>query len=123
MPRFNITPIPKPRMTHADRRIPRPPVTRYWAFKDELNILAKQDGFELPDAFEVTFYLPMPKSWSKKKKAAMQGQPHQQVPDLDNLEKALLDSLLPGDDSGVWRKLSQKIWDYEGGIIIGAIEK
>ncbi|HHE6457291.1 TPA: RusA family crossover junction endodeoxyribonuclease, partial [Proteus mirabilis] len=31
---FNIEPVPKPRMTQADKWKKRPPVLKYFAFKD-----------------------------------------------------------------------------------------
>ena len=34
----------------------------------------------------------MPKSWSLKKKKAMNGKPHRQTADIDNLLKALIDA-------------------------------
>ncbi len=102
---YNIIPCPKPRMTQRDRWAKRPPVLRYWAFKDA----CKAAGVTLPDAFKVVFYLPMPASWSKKKRAAMEGKPHQAKPDVDNLVKALQDAVLD-EDSGVWSIWAQKKW-------------
>jgi Holliday junction resolvase RusA-like endonuclease len=39
------------------------------------------------------FDIPMPKSWSKKKRAEMLNKPHTQKPDLDNLLKLVEDAL------------------------------
>lgn len=113
-----ITPIPKPRMTRADAWKQRPVVLNYWAYKDDLQLKAKQAGFTLGPSFGVIFFIPMPHSWSQKKKAQMKGSPHQQKPDLDNLEKALMDCLAPGNDSYIWFKTSQKVWSDEGYILI-----
>lgn len=118
MPRFNLDPVAKPRMTQSDRWRDRPAVARYWAFKDEIQRQVAQMGFKLGNDITIIFLMPMPQSWNKAKKQAMLHQPHQQKPDLDNLEKALLDSLLPDNDSVVWRKMSQKRWAYEGCIIV-----
>lgn len=123
MPRFNITPVPKPRMTHADRRIPRPPVMRYWAFKDELTRLAKEADFELGESFMVIFYMPMPQSWSATKKRQMLGQPHKQTPDTDNMVKAIADTLLPAGDAGIWCTIAAKFWAIEGAIEIKNLDK
>lgn len=83
MPKYLITPVGKPRMTRADKWKQRPPVMRYRMFCDE----ARLHGIRVPEnGAHITFVLPMPKSWSKKKRAAMDGQPHQQKPDLDNLK-------------------------------------
>jgi len=118
MARFTLDPVAKPRMTQADKWQQRPAVLRYWAFKDELQRQAGEQGFTLPSAFAVTFYLPMPQGWSHKHKIEMLGKPHQTKPDLDNLCKSLNDSLLPDDDSTVWAINARKLWALEGAIII-----
>lgn len=115
MKAYNITPVPKPRMTQRDKFRKRPPVLRYRAFKD----LCRLHGVEIPEhGYHVTFILPMPKSWTKKKRIAMNGQPHQQKPDKDNLEKALLDAVYT-DDSKVWDGRVTKLWGENGQIIVG----
>lgn len=45
----------------------------------------------------ITFFIPVPKSWSQKKKKLYHGTLHQSKPDLDNLLKAMTDSLLSED--------------------------
>ena len=110
---YPITPIGKPRMTRADAWKKRPAVLRYWAFKDE----CAKHGVYKPDKPHIVFYMPMPKSWSKKKKAAMNGQPHTQKSDLDNLLKALWDSTCV-DDAHIWCVYAEKVWSYEGKIKI-----
>lgn len=114
---FDITPIGKPRMSQSDRWAHRPVVDAYYAFKDELNLKANLKRFSLPDQFEVVFHLPMPPSWSQKKRTQMEGRPHQQKPDLDNCVKSLLDCLKP-DDSTVWDIQARKLWAQEGRIVI-----
>ena len=109
-----IEPMGKPRMTQADKWKVRPEVARYRAFKDECRLR----NVCLPEAgATVTFTLPMPQSWSKKKRLAMDGQPHQQKPDVDNLAKALLDAVFP-DDSCVWDIRCRKVWGNVGTIMI-----
>ncbi len=123
---FNITPIPKPRMTQRDRWTMRPQdrhrarpcVLDYLEYKEELQFQAFPD-FEMPESgYQVTFVMPMPKSWSIKKKESMNSKPHQQAPDKDNLEKALLDALCSDGDAHIWDGRVTKIWGYEGQIII-----
>lgn len=111
---YPITPIPKPRMTRADKWKKRPAVLRYWAFKDEciLNKITLQS-----EGASVTFIMPMPKSWSVKKSLTFLGKPHTQKPDLDNLLKALQDALFD-DDSGIHSITIKKIWGDTGAIII-----
>ena len=107
-----VTPIPKPRMTRSDKWKKRPCVERYWAYKDALRA-----AVELPDGLDnlmCRFYLPLPKSWSKKKKAAMAGAGHRQRPDIDNLTKAVFDSLL-AEDSGIAYSVNCKMWEDEKG--------
>lgn len=77
---YKITPCPKPRMTARDKWKQRPPVLRYRAFKDEV----RAKGLSVPTSgAHVRFILPMPKSWSKKRKTEMNGRAHQQKPDVD----------------------------------------
>lgn len=75
---------------------------------------------QLPRPFHhVVFVLEMPRSWSKAKRLAMEGQLHEQKPDRDNLEKALLDSVY-GEDSHVADGRVTKLWGSEDLIIIGS---
>ena len=88
---------------------------RYWAFKEEVRLrrVSLQES-----GWHVVFQLPMPVSWSVKKRRAMAGKPHQQVPDKDNLEKGLLDALFD-EDSHIWDGRVTKIWGWTGCIWIG----
>ena len=114
MPEYRITPIGKPRMTRADRWKQREPVLRYRAFCDE----ARLNEIQVPESgAHVTFVMPMPQSWSMKKRASMTGTAHQQKPDIDNLTKSLLDALFD-DDSHIWDIRASKVWGEEGKIII-----
>jgi len=64
----------------------------------------------IPDAgATIVFNMPMPKSWSKKKKILMQGKAHEQKPDLSNLIKAFEDACRYGQEKG-----DQTIWHYAG---------
>ncbi len=108
----------KPRMTRRDKwPPPRKCVAKYWKFKDELTACAEKEGFVLGDRIYMEFHLPMPKSWSKKKKAEMLGKPHQSRGDIDNLEKSVLDSLLP-EDCAVWHIEAKKFWSEESTLIL-----
>ena len=110
---YPITPMGKPRMTRSDKWKKRPAVMRYRAFKDECRL----HNVALPELPCITFYMPMPASWSKKKKADMDGQPHKGKPDLDNILKALFDALYE-DDAHIWYVTAKKIWSYDGKIEI-----
>lgn len=69
----------------------------------------------LPQPCKVVFWVPMPKSWSKRKRQMLVGRPHKQRPDLDNMEKALFDALF-GEDSHIWSVWGEKRWGTHGAI-------
>ncbi len=111
---YNITPVSKPRQTRSDKWNKRPCVVNYRAFADECRL----KKVHIPESgAHITFYIPMPKSWSKKKAQEMDGKPHQQTPDKDNLEKALMDAVLK-QDCMVWDSRVSKRWAREGYIEI-----
>ena len=116
---YPITPIPKPRMTQSDRWRKRPAVLRYFAFADQV----RAAGVKIAESgTSIIFYLPMPKSWSKKKRDNMRGQAHQQKPDLDNLLKALSDAVY-ADDSVIWNYHSiSKRWSDTGSILVSVAD-
>lgn len=61
------------------------------------------------------------KSWSKKKRAAHMGQYHTQKPDLDNIEKAVLDGLNRiafKDDSQVACTFKRKVWGENARTVV-----
>lgn len=63
------------------------------------------------------FVMPMPPSWSARRKAAMAGQPHQQRPDLSNLEKSVEDALVPNDER-LFSNRGVKVWGTAGKVVI-----
>lgn len=111
---YPIVPISAPRQVRRDAFKPSEHVKRYRAFRDEVRIRHVQ----LPRPFHhVIFVMPMPPSWSKRQQERAEGYPHEQKPDRDNLEKALLDSVY-GEDSHVWDGRCTKLWGREGLIIV-----
>lgn len=67
----------------------------------------------------IEIVIPMPASWSKKKKAEMDQTFHIQKPDKDNLEKSILDALngvAYVDDGQIHTGLTTKIWGYDGEV-------
>jgi len=117
--KYPINPMPKPRMTRADKWKQRPAVMKYRAYKDEIRLR----GVSVPEASaHITFVIPMPASWSKKKRQSMNGMPHRQRPDIDNLHKGLLDALFT-EDCQVWDHWITKVWGEHGAIIIEPISK
>jgi len=116
--RAEITPVAKPRMTQRDVWKKRPCVVRYHQYKDEMRAAFQSlDG----DRLQMRFGVPMPKSWSKKKRREMNGSPHRAKPDIDNLIKAVLDALL-AEDSHVYEIVAVKRWSEFGSIEILPLE-
>ena len=119
--RLNITPCPKPRMTKADRWRKRQSVLKFFAFRDAVRQWPRETMHNKileMESFEIEFHVPMPKSWSKRKRGYMNGAAHQQRPDLDNYLKAWKDSVFE-EDSVVWRVKASKMWtDGLGHIIV-----
>jgi Holliday junction resolvase RusA-like endonuclease len=116
---FNINPIGKPRMTQRDKWLnpPRKPILMYRLAKHGMEAYALQHNYTLGEVINVKFVLPMPDSWSGKKKERTNGQPHQSKPDIDNLLKFIMDALLPNGDQLVHTVTATKVWGYEGKII------
>lgn len=111
---IDVVPVAKPRMTQRDRWKQRPIVLRYRAYADALRV-AHPDP--LPDVLEITFWLPMPRSWSRAKRERMRGEPHRVKPDLDNLTKGFVDALHPRDQE-VWSCCAAKRWADRGCVVI-----
>lgn len=125
---FDVVPMGAVRMTKSDTwktnpnhvdplKRQRPAVTKYFAFKTILNLQAKQLNYELGKHLDALYLIPMPDSWSKKKKEKMNGMPCESKPDTDNITKAIKDTLKK-DDSCVWWEKAEKRWAYKGSIII-----
>lgn len=107
-----VTPVGKPRMTQRDVWKQRPAVMRYRQFCDDLR--AALPGYVLPGVLKLTFYLPMPPSWSADKRRSHIGAPHEQKPDIDNLCKAFMDAF--GPDAHVHELHATKYWSETGAI-------
>lgn len=94
----------------------------------------KADGLDpntlLPDSLGLIFQMPVPPSWSKRKKASHIGTPHRQKPDIDNLIKAFLDTIYgshnpqSNGDQHHWDIRGVKVWveEGEGAIVILRLE-
>lgn len=112
-----MAPFPKarPRVTRNGTFMP----DKYQAARKELQTYCG----DLPDLSGVQIGLsvvnvrPMPKSWSEKKKEAMNCQWCSAGPDADNAAGAVMDALLE-DDSCVVELVSSKVWGREAAIEI-----
>ena len=115
MTQYDIHMMGKPRMTQRDKWLnpPRKAVARYWELKNKI----QENGVTYNENQHITFILPMPKSWSKKKKSEHNGKPHRQKPDLDNLIKSLWDCLFK-DDAHFAKVSAVKLWGYDPLLII-----
>ena len=116
--RFDVVPVAAPRMNQADRWKRRPCVVRYFAYRDQVRAIAAEQGFRLPECFFLWFQMPMPKSWSQRKKRMMFGEPCRSKPDADNLAKGFFDCF--GEDKHVWSVQITKTWHDKGGIVVTA---
>lgn len=111
---YPIPPTPAPRQVRSDAWKPGPRVLRYRAFRDEVALRK----VVIPQPFaHVIFLMKIPNSWAAAKQLAACGMPHQQKPDRDNLEKALLDSVF-GEDCTIWDGRSTKLWAPRAGIVV-----
>ncbi len=106
---IDLDPIGAPRQTRRDAWKPSAAVQRYRAWKDAFRPACEAAGWALGPELVVEFLVEMPKSWSKKKRAEMVGQPHQQKPDLDNCCKSVMDAF--GKDDGFVHTINaRKTW-------------
>lgn len=112
---YPIKGMAKPRMTGRDKWKGRTIVLKYHAFKDEVRI--RRLRLDLDHFYHVIFVLPMPKSWTAARKNSHDFMPMQNVPDKDNLEKALLDALYQ-QDKAAWDGRVTKVWGREACILI-----
>jgi hypothetical protein len=109
---LNITPQTNVRATQGDKiffRIPREKLRpaglsrllrleKYNDYKSSLSALVKQQRFTIPEQnVHMIFYIPVPKTWKEYKKNEMHMKLHQQKPDIDNLVKAVFDSIFSED--------------------------
>jgi Holliday junction resolvase RusA-like endonuclease len=129
---LNINPQTHVRATQGDSvffRIPRDKLRpsglkrllrleRYNNYKLDLGAESKSKGFVMPPiGCSITFFIPCPRTWSKKKKKLHHGRYHQSKPDLDNLLKAFLDALMTEDKQISHYEVSKRWVDFETGWI------
>lgn len=125
---FDIIPMGAIRMTQSDKwkldpnhanaeKRQRIPVTKYFAYKTALIAQANMMNYEVGQFLDILFLIPMPESWSEKKKKRMNGLPCDVKPDTDNLVKGFKDALCK-NDSYVWKEHAEKRWSFMGSIIV-----
>lgn len=95
---------------------------KYHSYKQKIALLTKQHikkPTESPIMADITFYMPMPASWSGKKKERLNGAVHKSKPDIDNLIKGCFDAfnkIAWKDDNQVFEVHSKKVYSYNPGI-------
>lgn len=110
---YPITPRGAVRLSRQDRFAPSKAANAYFRYGADIRTMR----VTLPERPAIIFRMPMPKSWSKKKRDAMRSQPCLSRPDKDNLEKGLVDSIYYGrDDAHVWCSWTEKRWADVGAI-------
>ena len=114
---FKIDPFPAVR---SNKNSWSKKVQDYHSKMNHLRLLVWDDRKEIIKAlidwyYVLNFIIPMPKSWSKKKKEKYNWMPHQQTPDTDNLFKAFTDTLFYKVKEIDWKKINDsQIWDLWG---------
>jgi Holliday junction resolvase RusA-like endonuclease len=125
---FDVIPLGAPRLSQSDKwktnpnhidplKRQRKPVTNYYKFKNTLLNQAKEMNFELGQILDALYLIPMPNSWSNKKKERMNGMPCEVKPDTDNITKGVKDTFRK-NDSDIWYEKAEKRWAFKGSIII-----
>mgnify|MGYP003402255683 FL=1 len=125
---FDVVPMGKPRMTQSDKwktdpnhpdpnKRKREVVHRYHQLQNIIREQADKMGFVLKKTFEAVFFVPIPESFSGKKKKELVGMPCEERPDIDNYVKFFLDTMAK-EDKSVWYIKAEKRWAYYGSIII-----
>ena len=116
---YDIDPVPasRPRVTRWGTYYGK----KYKNYKTAMKELTdKEDDWKYLEGLifaDMTFFVPMAKSWSKKRKTESLGRYCNNNADLDNYEKAILDSLsgvVFYDDCQIVTQVSRKIWSEKG---------
>jgi Holliday junction resolvase RusA-like endonuclease len=125
---FPVEPMGAVRTTQKQKFVDKRAI-RYHQYKSDIALMAAARKIKPIQAGnpviirELVFYMPIPQSWSNKKKQEAIGQPHIKKPDIDNLVKGLFDSLNGiawADDNQVYEMHNvKKIYGEEPGIEFG----
>ena len=119
---INMIPVSAPRPRVVTKVIKGKRVSRaynkseYTDYKNAFLQLAKMQNKKFLTGaleLEIIFVMPIPNSWSKKKRIASVGQPHISKPDPDNLLKSVLDALegtIYKNDSQIYSINAKKVY-------------
>jgi Holliday junction resolvase RusA-like endonuclease len=125
---FDVIPMGAPRLSQSDKwktnpnhadpnKRQRKVVTNYFNYKNLLTHQSQLMNFELGQVLDALYLIPMPDSWSNKKKERMNGMPCKVKPDTDNITKGIKDTFRK-NDSDIWFEKAEKRWAFKGSIII-----
>ena len=125
---FNVIPMGAVRMTQSDKwklnpnhvdpkKRQREVVSRYFEFKNQIKLQAEQMNYKLGEILEIIFLVPMPFTWSEKKKVKHNKLPVKTRPDIDNYVKSFMDAL-ENEDGFVWNIKAQKRYAFKGSILV-----
>jgi Holliday junction resolvase RusA-like endonuclease len=125
---FDVIPFGAVRMTQSDkwktnpnhldpRKRQREAVTKYFHFKDQIRQQAQEMKFNLSEILEIVFLVPMPFTWSEKKKVRSNKTPVKTRPDIDNYVKGFMDAL-ENEDGFVWKIVAEKRYAFKGSILV-----
>jgi len=107
-------PKAKPRMVRSDKYKKRPCVVKYFAWVNLVRAKLAPHPIGSMKSLEVEFFLPFPKTYSKRKREALANTFHELKPDLDNLVKGICDAGWT-DDCIVSSLVASKKWEDEQG--------
>lgn len=125
---LNIEPMGAVRMTNRGKFV-KGNAQRYLSYKKQIawQLSAQHKGQPITTACRVNiiFCMPIPASYSKKKKAELPGRPHDKKPDIDNLIKGAFDAangIIWADDNRVIEVKALKVYAEQPGIILEVTE-
>jgi len=105
-------------MTQKDKWAKRDCVVRYYEWANQARTEATGDPYHYLNPKQFLGYyafvhIQMPKSWSAKKRKAMEGRLHMQKPDKDNVEKGINDALFADDSALAIGGVMAQYWGYD----------
>lgn len=89
--------------------------------KEQIQEQYKDAPITRPISISVLFFMPIPKSLSKKKQVALIGELYTKKPDIDNLIKTYLDAMngiIYEDDKQIYAIFAKKIYSSEPKVVI-----
>lgn len=109
-------PIPLKRARHGNGRTYDSQKSEKLLFQLYLKKQYQRPLLTKPLLLDITFFMPIPESWSRKKKEAAFNTPHHSTPDLSNLIKWVEDcatNVIYQDDALIARIIAYKVYSDE----------